>query len=351
MQRPIRDSNLIAIATLTAAIGVLIAPSLMPIGSSTISTEPSASDVSTLATSVAWTRVHNGDEHPNLDSPAMTFDRADGYVVLFGETPFCCGFPYATQTWVYNSNEWTRLNLTVSPGPRSGASMAYDARDGYVVLFGGCSPSIGYPCELNETWKFHAGGWTNITTAASPFPRSGASMTYDAKDGCVLLFGGSWGGGPVGGTWTFRAGSWRELSTAASPSNRTDAAMSYDASDGYVVLFGGFPPGGFAPFNDTWKFVGDKWTNITSSISPSPRFFSTSTYDPKLWLVVLFSGAPGFGVPWLNDTWTFVKGSWTNVTPLYSPPPGGPVIWDGGDGYAMALAPILRHGMSTWKLT
>ncbi|MCI4318921.1 MAG: hypothetical protein L3K23_02160 [Thermoplasmata archaeon] len=283
----------------------------------------------------------------------MAYDRADGYVLLYGETPFCCGFPYATQTWVYNSGEWSRLNLTVAPGARSGASMAYDARDGYVVLFGGCDHTLS-PCELNETWKFHAGGWTNITKAIAPLPRTWGSMTYDAKDDYVLLFGGS---GPVGGTWAFRAGAWRELNTATTPSNRTGAAMSYDATDRYVLLFGGFPPGGSGLLNDTWKFAGGNWTNITSSPSPSARSYPAATFDPKLGCVVLFGGIiqPVSRYGTVNDTWTYCSGTWTNVTPVHSPPDNpygnGPIVYDGANGYAIMVVPKLYHGLMTWKLT
>jgi len=67
--------------------------------------------------------------------------------------------------------------------------MAYDAADGYVLLFGG-TESFNSTTSLGDTWEFHAGQWTQLFPSSSPSPRIFASMAYDAADGYVLLFGG-----------------------------------------------------------------------------------------------------------------------------------------------------------------
>jgi hypothetical protein len=76
-------------------------------------------------------------------------------------------------------------------GSSVAGDMTYDPKDGYGVLFGGDNNSSSW--VYGDTWKFQNGNWTNITPSLSPSARGFASMTYDAQDGYVLLFGG--GGG------------------------------------------------------------------------------------------------------------------------------------------------------------
>ncbi|MCI4318931.1 MAG: hypothetical protein L3K23_02215 [Thermoplasmata archaeon] len=341
-----------------ATIGIMMIPALFQGKAPTSQANLSASNLPSVAQSVNWSKIPIGDSHPNLWDPVMAYDKADGYVLLYGATPFCCGFPYATQTWIFHAGIWKRLNVSADPGVER-ASMAYDARDGYVLLFGGvqlnCAVNI---CEVNNTWKFHAGNWTNISSAVAPFPRADASMVYDTSDRYVLIFGGEWGSTSVSGTWEFHGGKWHQLTPATSPSLRRGAAMVFDPVNGYVVLFGGMAFCCQYLQNDTWKFAGGKWTNISSSPSPSGRSEAAVTFDPKLGCDVLFGGIVESGLATYstaNDTWTFVNGGWTNVTPTHSPPDhpygNGPLVYDGANGYAIMVVPKLDHGLMTWKIT
>ncbi|MCI4350986.1 MAG: hypothetical protein L3K15_05685, partial [Thermoplasmata archaeon] len=62
--------------------------------------------------------------------------------------------------------------------------MAYDARDKYVVLFGGFGASV-----FGDTWSFSAGIWTQLHPASHPSARYGAVMAFDAKDNYAVLYG------------------------------------------------------------------------------------------------------------------------------------------------------------------
>ena len=193
-----------------------------------------------------------------------------------------------------------------SPSARYGANLVYDAKDGYVLLFGGLGAS-GFRAD---TWKFVGGSWTRLSPATHPTARYGAAMTYDAKDGYVLLFGGyeSPDDFTVGDTWKFVGGAWTELSAVSPPEARYFAAMTYDAKDGYVVLFGGNTPLSTVQHNDTWKFVGGAWTNITGSAGPMPgQSYTSMTYDPADAKVVML------GNVYYPYTWTFSGGKWTEL--------------------------------------
>ena len=250
--------------------------------------------------------------HPKITPPkslgAMTYDAKDGYVVLL----------VVNQTWKFSGGVWTQLVPDRSPPVRYASAMTYDAKDGYVLLFGGyaSSGSSGY---LGDTWRFVGGQWTNITTSAHPKARAFSVMTYDTKDGYVVLFGGCDVGSPcsTGGflsdTWKFVDGKWTKLTISAHPSARGGMAMTYDVADGYVVLFGGCDTTNCShPYSDTWKFVGGSWTHLTSLTHPGPRLFASMTFDTKDGQVVLFGGS-GPSFKYLGDTWKYLAGSWTKV--------------------------------------
>lgn len=231
---------------------------------------------------------------------------------------------------------WTQRSPPVAPAPRADAMMAYDPADGYVVLFGGVS-SEG--TALGDTWTYRGGIWTDITGALtrSPPPRFGGTLTYDAADGYLVLFGGqgltSHGPGLLGDTWTFRGGVWTPLPTTggAGPSARGFAAATYDAVDGYVLLFGGQTASGWQ--SDSWEFVHGNWTRASTGVSPASPVEPEMAYDPLDGQVVLYGGS-GSSI----STWEFSGGQWAQPATSGTPPPafaGSGVDFDSGNGYLL----------------
>ncbi|MCI4367570.1 MAG: hypothetical protein L3K08_07450, partial [Thermoplasmata archaeon] len=177
--------------------------------------------------------------------------------------------------------------------------MAFDAADGYVVLVDGGNNTVANASNFNlaDTWTYLHGSWTNLNISG-PRARGLMSMTYDPKDGYVVLFGGSpgwWGvGNDFNDTWTFSAGHWTDLNLSHAPTPRRSAAMAYDAQDGYVVLFGGLKMASsqYSDLSDTWKFVGGHWTDLAPKLNLSPvgRDGAQMAYDPGFSATVLFGG-------------------------------------------------------------
>ncbi len=259
--------------------------------------------------------------------PAFTYDDKDQKALLFGGIGPVSGggTGFLADTWEWDTGIWGQALPNTAPSARAFASLTYDGTlvgsvkaDNYTLLFGGVGPT-GY---LADTWSWSGspslafgGGWTHIAAATSPSARSNASMTYDAADHYVLLFGGQNSGGYLGDTWAYSAGVWRQLSTVSAPSPRAGAAMVYDSEDHYVVLFGGF--NGATALGDTWTFVGGVWTQLSPSISPSARFGASIVDSPQalvkmggqLLFVLLVGGTTGS--TFLGDTWGFLGGQWT----------------------------------------
>ena len=156
------------------------------------------------------------------------------------------------------------------------AAMAYDAVDGYVVLFGGWSPSQGGNYVSGDTWVYRAGSWTKFAVQAGggqcnyllsgsegpcPGPAEGAAMVWDATDNYDVLYGGTTWSGPVGGI------------ANAAEGNQNPNCNGYN----WIPLSG-----------DTWMFSNGQWSKGVSG--PYQTAFESMAYDPALGAVVMGGG-------------------------------------------------------------
>jgi hypothetical protein len=316
-------------------------------------------------TSTSWT--YHADVWARAPTPmpsmrvaaAMTYDDADGYVLLFGGVDFSYAISALNDTWTYAHGHWTRLRTPVAPAPRYGAAMAYDATDGYVLLFGGASAV--QTTYFNDTWSFVGGKWSLIRTSAAPDGSYAATMAYNGVDGYVLLFGGDGNyAGSMNDTWAYVGGVWTELMfnncyifCPADPEARELADLVYDASDGYVVLFGGLNDTTGVLFSDTWIFYGGSWYNVTSyaGTPPPARFGASATYDAWDGYVLLYGGTNGY-YSVLGDTWNFTGGTWSQMSPASSPgaEANSAMAYDATDAEVVYLPGLSGTGPSpqTW---
>jgi hypothetical protein len=190
--------------------------------------------------------------------------------------------------------------------------------------------------------------WTNITVIAgpSPTPRWFPSITYDAHDGYDLLFGGATAGGNQNDTWKFEGGRWTNITPTISPP--PGGRITYDARAGYVLLFGS---GSTA--QETWKFSDGKWTQLFPSISPPGRWGESIAYDANDGYVVMFGGQNGSML--LSDTWVFQKGNWMELHPTVQPVErrNAGLTYDAKNGYLLmfgGLGPTGADLGDTWTL-
>jgi PKD repeat protein len=176
--------------------------------------------------------------------------------------------------------------------------------------------------------------WYNLSSGfppGVPGNRTFAALAYDPALNGTLMFGGynhsansSWGD-----TWLFANGTWANLSAnlSSAPSARWAALMTWDPWNHEMVLFGGRD--GLSILGDTWVFDSSGWTRLSPSVAPSGRQaqFSVFTADPTLRADYLYGGSYYLGGEIYNDSWTFVNGTWSNVTSAVT---GGPSILDYG---------------------
>jgi hypothetical protein len=293
-----------------------------------------------------WTEG-TGVAPPARELASMAYDPIDQYVVLFGGCGYTCSM---NDTWTFSNGTWTNLtgHTTNTPPGRSSATMAWDGQDDYVVMFGGINAS-GF---LQDTWGFVGGKWVDLLPAQGgfpvPAPRFGGSMAYDATDGYLLLFGG---GGfyqdrtLLNDTWKFYNGRWTHLYPVNSPSIRAYAAMDFDASSGKILLFGGEENTIFS--GDTWTYTAGNWTHLILTKAPSPRQGAALVYDSALGGSILYGGMSKFG--FVNDTWFFHLGVWTPIL-LGSEATPPPRTWFGSTYDAADQEVIIEGGWSLSSL-
>ncbi len=218
-----------------------------------------------------WTNLTNPLQAPPArDYATMDYDANMQGVLLFG------GDGYQSplgDTWLFQGGVWTNVSgWGQGPPARYGASMAFDPQpeENGSVLFGGYSSIIGY---LNDTWVWHGGaGWVPLTTPSiSPPQVVYATMAYDASDGYMVLFGGYEAYSAfTSTTWELYSGQWWEVSPHSAPTARDYSEMLYVPSLSGVLLFGGYDALGNER-NDTWIFANGAWTEQSPSNAPPAR--------------------------------------------------------------------------------
>lgn len=308
-----------------------------------------------------WTNLTGREAHSPgpLYEAVSAWDPALEGTLIFGGTT---SLSVSTLTWLLQNGTFTELHPSTAPPGLAGATMAYDAADGYALLFGG--EMTASPYTSAETWIFARGTWTQLTPAVSPPARFLAQMAYDSTSGTVVLFGGYAGGASFSDTWTFHAGNWTRV-TGASPTGRIEGAMANDPGGSGVLLFGGLDSSSGSVLGDTWLFHAGTWTQLSPASSPSVRSYPQLVLDPVSGGVLLYGGASSAGVVTevYSDTWLYENGTWQNLTGSLgaTPPPAGggilgadpvsgAVVLFGGITQVSRITGMPLIGFTTWVL-
>ena len=150
-----------------------------------------------------WTQLNPSGSPPTRYRTTMVYDSADGYAVIFGGCQtYSTNCPNAG-TWTYHNLSWTQLSPASHPAARVYMTMVYDIDYAHVVLFGGSS-SAAAPTPDRDTWAFVDGNWTQITSNLTKSPPSivYSAAAYDARDHYMVLFGGDHSDySPTAETW------------------------------------------------------------------------------------------------------------------------------------------------------
>jgi len=244
---------------------------------------------------------------PPLTGAALTYDAADGYLLLFGGR--LSNGSLTAGTWMFSGATWNELRWTqgvstgVSPPSSSVDRMAYDALDGCVILYTGTGP---YP-----TWTYRAGVWTPVTNGEQPAVLAQPVLVDDPALGGVVLLGVPSGasGTPSGNdAWIFRAGAWTSPPDRGAPPTMISPLGVYDVLDGYLLVVGA--TGGSGPsggIESTWSLEPTGWTNRSGSSATAPpaRAGAVMVEDALDGAVLLYGGGDLATGAALGDFWAW----------------------------------------------
>lgn len=375
-----------------------------------------------------WTQLAPAIPPPARAYGSMTYDPIRHQIVLFGGETMGAYTGLLGDTWTWDGANWTQRTPSTSPAPRSRSVLSFHGLIQKAVLFSGYSSSFAV-----DTWLWDGTNWTQRAEPVSPDLQWHSAMTYDSARQQVLLLAHYAGdlrstwiyannavqqfvtltvvaspttGGTVAGSGTYRAGqlvfvtespasglefqgwsgacsgsevpcspslsgnqtvtasfgyplSWLKLNPAtnAAPNEsqffENPASMVYDRTRNQIVYFGG------AGGSQTWIWNGSTWSQRTPVHSPPARGGAALAFDEAHQLVVLFGGATSAGVT-LNDTWTWDGNDWTQMSTPTAPPIRAnhsmtydrarqQVVLFGGWDYTTALGFNFRTDTWTWN--
>lgn len=189
-----------------------------------------------------------------------------------------------------------------------------------------------------------AGNTTNGTLTSGTYaPLANTTFRADnpgaASSNAIWVFGGALANNTAttaNDLWKFDAlaGTFTQViadGVAGSPAHRASAAIAWNPLTSRLVVFGGNTKGGptgtgtATLLNDTWEYdpVANAWTDVTPATgNPSPRQHASMCFDPVNGGMLMFGGQLNTTSPHVinNETWIFVGGVWTQLTPLTNPP-------------------------------
>lgn len=242
-----------------------------------------------------WTR--NKAEAPAFPADVAVWDPDSARVIVV---------PSGGSLYLYDpaSDSWETRPKSGGPFMTQAARGGYDTRARRMVVFG------------EGTWAYDVGSdtWTEMKPNTVPPARRWPNVAYHARAGVFVMFGGS----NLGDTWTYDVASdtWKEMRPARAPSDRQYSAMAYDSRADRIVLFGGaFGAQDIeTPYADTWVYdlERNEWTQLTPTGDPGPRGWHAMASDPSRGRTALFGGGPHrdafqAGLWWLDlstNTWT-----------------------------------------------
>ena len=253
---------------------------------------------------------------------AMAYDEESDRSILFGGTKkyFDNGTLLEWgDTWAYHyeTNTWENMTPEISPRARSIHNMAYDNESDRVILYGGFwgDPSAwGGRRALEDTWVFdyNSNSWTNMNPTTSPGLLYAFGMAYDSESDRVVLYGGKYKSNSITilktETWVydFNTNNWTNMDPPTNPGQRNRFQMTYQSQWDRVVLFGGDKIG--ATYDDSWTYDynANNWTKLEPNNHPSQRYYSELVYDDESERIILFGGSDVNGSS-LNETWSLYR--------------------------------------------
>jgi hypothetical protein len=225
----------------------------------------------------------SGAPRPDLN---IVFDQVAYHPGLGALVYFTGGL---TAAYDVKRRRWSDLEPRHSPPPVLGGSLAYDARNNEIVLFGG-----GYVAEpgpggrvvgYTGTWVYKDGDWRRLPLQVQPPARTNTRLVSDTKNELLVVFGGDGQSHYFADTWIYdlKTRSWRS-SKAPGPEARAGHFTVYDPRTGWVIVGGGYNR---RDLTDMWAYdaAADRWHKLPGDVPTG--FYLSADIAPERRLILL----------------------------------------------------------------
>lgn len=253
-----------------------------------------------------WLQITVPSPPPQRSAHSLAHDSARNRTVMFGGSG---ALPTSTtrmnDTWEFDGIVWTQRIVGTAPPGRWRASMSYNDREGKIVLFGGSGPAL---TDLNDTWTWDGTDWVEQFPTRSPRERNQSHIAYDAARARTVIYGGWNGSTLLDDLWEWDGKNWTEIQTAQTPAIAS-GSMVYDRKRGRLVLVGVSQR---SRNFETWELVGNDWIQVLLRTEPPRRTLMAMAYDRERGRTVLFGGGSS---PYPeSDTWEYDGANWIQAT-------------------------------------
>jgi hypothetical protein len=169
------------------------------------------------------------------NQPSIVFEDARNRVLLFGG--WGTGDGVLGDAWELSGTGWTELTVA-GPPARGSQAMSYDSRRHVAVVFGGETVrrhgARNETVYLADTWEWNGKTW-RMVAHSGPAARTACQLAYDARRGRTVLFGGLNATMSLNDTWEWDGHRWRQVALSGPPA-RFHHVMAFDAARRRVVL-------------------------------------------------------------------------------------------------------------------
>jgi N-acetylneuraminic acid mutarotase len=221
-------------------------------------------------------------------------------------------------------------NESDRPSPRFGHRMVYDPVNERILLFGGVLWEDRYTF-YDDLWSYDysTDTWTEFEDVSGPMGRFNFMMIYLSVHHQLFLFGGFSAADRISDTWIYDItdNRWTQLRTDNSPSPRSDGALVYDPVNDVVILHDGYCAND-SHRQDTWVFDFEsiEWTLMDPEESPLPQYGHHMIYDTENRMLVMYGGhwsIQGTRTHGYSDgvwAYDYPTDTWTKIDEASTPP-------------------------------
>ncbi len=290
----------------------------------------------------SWTELPPAPEPAPRRFHALAFDTNRGLAYLFGGQGD--GGAVFGDLWSFDGSRWRQqpTDLRVSAAGLDNPSIAL-----------GHDPVLGQ--DLAVLWSVFSAelrtllgtktGWQLVETG--PPPHWGPLVYDPASEGLLLVSATDWTFTRATTTWAWNGSSWVDTGETLPPL----AAFGAAADPTGVLLFGG-RSADTVTSTGAWRWDGAGWSAVTfTGAQPTPRWDPLMATDGlgRTWLHGGGAGSP-YAPQYFEDTWRWDGATWTELTPPGVPTTPQECAGFGVDqpimcNYSAALVPLGAEGM------